>query len=420
MHKRVLTSVLASSMLLSMVGTTVAHASEESESGNPHKVTTKTSKDTYHKKKTNKEKMEEKKTVIAKGKEEIRKNKRELKRLKSSIHKNRKNKEKLKTNIWKKEVAINEKQSEITADIIAWQDQDIHPESLASSMIGVDSEQNELLKKETYLDKTKPLKEQVVNMKQDEQVLNEKLIDNEHTYEKTLKKEKELVKETHKTKKQIHKNKIKLKKIEKAEKARLLAIKKKKEAEAIRKAKLEAEKIKAEKANTIEEAVSISNDGNMNAADFKGIEIFKTKIAENHAPKANIGFIKPVDAKFTGSYGYRTSPLGKGAEFHLGVDLAAPLHTPVYASMGGTVVTAEHHYSYGNYIKIKHHVKGKDYYTLYAHLSEIGVKVGQKVKQGELIALVGSTGDSTGYHLHFEVHDGNDERMNPEDYVQVR
>jgi len=107
------------------------------------------------------------------------------------------------------------------------------------------------------------------------------------------------------------------------------------------------------------------------------------------------GYIVPVK-NYTIS-----SPFGnRGGEFHRGIDLAAPQGEPIYASKAGTVVKAEFHPSWGNYVAIEH----EDGTTaLYAHQQEYQVKVGDKVKQGQIIGYVGSTGNSTGSHLHFEL-----------------
>lgn len=107
------------------------------------------------------------------------------------------------------------------------------------------------------------------------------------------------------------------------------------------------------------------------------------------------GYIVPVK-NYTLS-----SPFGtRGGEFHRGIDLAAPQGEPIYASKAGTVIKAEFHPSWGNVVAIKH----EDGTTaLYAHQQEYQVKVGDKVKQGQIIGYVGSTGNSTGSHLHFEL-----------------
>jgi hypothetical protein len=104
---------------------------------------------------------------------------------------------------------------------------------------------------------------------------------------------------------------------------------------------------------------------------------------------------------------------------HRGIDLAAPTGTPVYATCAGTVVAAKYgawDSSYGNMVALYH---GGGDYTNHAHLSKIKVHVGQKVKAGQLIGLCGSTGHSTGPHVHFEIHKGRKwNRINPWPYLK--
>ena len=98
---------------------------------------------------------------------------------------------------------------------------------------------------------------------------------------------------------------------------------------------------------------------------------------------------------------------------HLGIDLACPSGTEVYAYSGGTVVTSTNHYSYGNYVVINH---GNGLTTLYAHMADRQVSAGDTVVAGQLIGHVGLTGSTSGYHLHFEVRI-NGETVNPRDYI---
>lgn len=88
------------------------------------------------------------------------------------------------------------------------------------------------------------------------------------------------------------------------------------------------------------------------------------------------------------------------SSYHKGADICAPYGTPIYASDSGVVVTAGWHYSYGNYVVIDH---GNGWSTLYAHMSALGCSNGQAVQRGDVIGYVGSTGDSTGNHCHFEM-----------------
>lgn len=103
----------------------------------------------------------------------------------------------------------------------------------------------------------------------------------------------------------------------------------------------------------------------------------------------------------TSLFGPRKDPITFKASYHNGADMAAPTGTPVYASMSGTVEIATWHKSYGNYVVIRH---SNGYKTLYAHLSAITTSVGEKVTQKDMIGKVGSTGYSTGPHLHFTAY----------------
>lgn len=111
---------------------------------------------------------------------------------------------------------------------------------------------------------------------------------------------------------------------------------------------------------------------------------------------------KPVrTAAFTSGFGVRSDPFGGGAARHMGIDLAGPLGTPIYATADGTVTEAAYNSGgYGNLVKLDH---GRGIETRYGHLSTFGVQPGQRVKRGDLIGRMGSTGRSTGSHLHYEV-----------------
>jgi murein DD-endopeptidase MepM/ murein hydrolase activator NlpD len=109
-------------------------------------------------------------------------------------------------------------------------------------------------------------------------------------------------------------------------------------------------------------------------------------------------------------YGWRTHPIYKTPEFHPGIDLTAVQGTPVYATGNGIVERADNMaQGYGNHVVINH---GYGYKTLYGHLSRFACKQGQKVKRGQLIGYVGSTGLSTAPHLHYEVIK-NEDKVNP-------
>ncbi len=109
----------------------------------------------------------------------------------------------------------------------------------------------------------------------------------------------------------------------------------------------------------------------------------------------------------------RISPITGKRENHNGLDLPAPRGTNIYAADGGTVVIAKRSSSWGNYVTIDH---GNGLMTLYAHASSLNVKAGQTVKKGDVIAYVGSTGWSTGNHLHFTVYK-NGTAVNPAPYI---
>ena len=122
-------------------------------------------------------------------------------------------------------------------------------------------------------------------------------------------------------------------------------------------------------------------------------------------------FSCPIHDRFHKTTGFQM----RWGRFHKGVDLACPTGTPVYAADGGTVVTASYKPSYGNLVEIDHQ---NGYLTKYAHNSKIIVNVGDKVYEGQKIALVGSTGNSTGPHCHFEVR-YHDEPKNPLNFITL-
>ncbi|MCW5936632.1 MAG: peptidoglycan DD-metalloendopeptidase family protein [Fimbriimonadaceae bacterium] len=112
------------------------------------------------------------------------------------------------------------------------------------------------------------------------------------------------------------------------------------------------------------------------------------------------GFRSPVSGRHTSGFGYRIHPITHTRRLHTGVDIAAPTGTPIYAAGSGVVISAGWRNGYGNAVVIDH---GGGRSTLYGHCSRLFVQEGQKVSAGHHIAAVGSTGFSTGPHLHFEV-----------------
>lgn len=127
----------------------------------------------------------------------------------------------------------------------------------------------------------------------------------------------------------------------------------------------------------------------------------ETLLQQDRLRKKMLNVSAPVTSGyFSSNFGWRVDPFtGKNA-MHEGVDYVVPLGTPIHAAASGMVVYAGWHPDFGNLVEIDH---GNDILTRYAHASKIFVHVGQVVKRGELLSLVGSTGRSTGNHLHFEV-----------------
>ena len=110
---------------------------------------------------------------------------------------------------------------------------------------------------------------------------------------------------------------------------------------------------------------------------------------------------QPVLGGVLGSeFGWRIDPLNGRSALHTGLDFPAEPGTPILAAAGGVVVTQEYHAAYGNMVEVDH---GNDLLTRYAHASKVGVKKGDLIKRGQKIAEIGTTGRSTGPHLHFEV-----------------
>jgi len=134
-------------------------------------------------------------------------------------------------------------------------------------------------------------------------------------------------------------------------------------------------------------------------SDYLGLiesEMMDERVKKNLLPTA-----LPVEANWNASgFGWRNDPFTGEQAMHEGVDFQASVGTPIAAAAGGIVVTAEHHPQYGNMVEIDH---GNDLVTRYGHASKLFVKQGQFVKRGQKIAEVGTTGRSTGPHLHFEV-----------------
>lgn len=129
----------------------------------------------------------------------------------------------------------------------------------------------------------------------------------------------------------------------------------------------------------------------------------------------DLGWPLPVDVNYTVSSEFGWRVLWGANDYHLGIDLACAANTAVYAANAGTVVESQYHYSYGNYVLIDH---GGGIATLYAHMNDRWVSAGDTVVQGQQIGLVGTTGSSSGYHLHFEVRE-NGTVTEPRNYINL-
>lgn len=131
------------------------------------------------------------------------------------------------------------------------------------------------------------------------------------------------------------------------------------------------------------------------------LAVAESRLFEQKVRAMMIPTQQPVSFGDAGSgFGWRIDPFTGRSALHTGVDYQAPIGTPILAAAGGVVVTQEYHPEYGNLIEIDH---GKDLITRYAHASRVLVKKGDLVKRGQKVGEVGSTGRSTGPHLHFEV-----------------
>jgi len=175
---------------------------------------------------------------------------------------------------------------------------------------------------------------------------------------------------------------------------------------------------------------TLSNITNRISFQEKSYLEIEDMIKDKEKLLASTPAIQPVNNKdlnrVASGFGYRIDPVYKTVKFHAGLDFSAPQGTPIYATADGRVTTAGNlSNGFGNHVIINH---GFGYQTLYGHMVRVKVRNGQLVKRGEVIGWVGSTGKSTGPHLHYEVHKGgrtidpiyffyND--LTPEQYQQI-
>lgn len=144
----------------------------------------------------------------------------------------------------------------------------------------------------------------------------------------------------------------------------------------------------------------------------------KNKLKTKYKKGSKLGLPLNITLRITSGFGHRTDPVtGKKGAMHKGVDFGAPKGTDIFAAADGIVIVAEFYRGYGNCVILDH---GNGLWTVYGHIRDGGIKVkkGETVKRGQKIAEVGSTGKSTGYHLHFEVR-LNEEAVNPLKYLPL-
>ena len=156
--------------------------------------------------------------------------------------------------------------------------------------------------------------------------------------------------------------------------------------------------------NVVTSAVSTNSQSNSIPQEALALQLPPLPPSDEYLPSAFDGYIWPAQGVLTSGYGWRWGRM------HQGIDIAAPIGTPVVAAASGKVINAGWHSGYGNLIRIEH-LDGS--VTTYAHNNKNLVSHGQKVDQGEQIAEMGNTGRSTGSHLHFEIHSADEAAINP-------
>ncbi len=166
--------------------------------------------------------------------------------------------------------------------------------------------------------------------------------------------------------------------------------------------------------------IALENAGGPVEADEENIELMSTyyeeALAELDKKLENLPIGIPHHGKITSKFGYRRNPFtNRGREMHSGIDLKGRTGDRIKATAKGTVVFSGYERDYGYVVKIKH---ANNYETRYAHLSRPLVKKGERIAAGDIIGLLGSTGRSTGPHLHYEILK-NSKKINPEKYFTL-
>lgn len=139
---------------------------------------------------------------------------------------------------------------------------------------------------------------------------------------------------------------------------------------------------------------------------------------ENLLPDKSVltSLVVPADASITSPFGLRTHPTDGTEKFHYGVDIGAPEGEKIKCAAKGTAVEVGQHSEYGNYILVQH---DDEIYTLYAHCLTVLPQSGDEIQSGQVIATVGSTGNTTGPHLHFELRNG-DSYLDPAEFIDFK
>ena len=155
------------------------------------------------------------------------------------------------------------------------------------------------------------------------------------------------------------------------------------------------------------------------ARDSNSIQNEILSLTTGSSPYSNVtyspgGYLRPVVGRITSPYGYRSHPIFKRRKFHTGVDIAGPNRSPIKATKNGVVIRSGWLGGYGKVVVINH---GNGITSLYAHLSSAAVSKGQSVSKGQVVGYEGSTGYSTGPHLHFEIRK-NGRHTNPLNYIR--
>lgn len=167
--------------------------------------------------------------------------------------------------------------------------------------------------------------------------------------------------------------------------------------------------------NVVTEAQRVSSEASVTLSALSVEKVtLEEQIEKEEAVRKSTTFIWPTAGRLTSPFGYRIHPISRTRRMHSGIDLANSTGTNITASQNGKVISAGYKGTYGNLVVIRH---GNGMETAYAHLSRISVSVGDVVTQGQSIGKMGSTGGSTGSHLHFEIRK-NGTAVNPMNYLQ--